>query len=57
MSETKILPCSCSSPGQDAIYGVGERVHNYATGKSAKGGINVYRCTVCGTERASGHKK
>ena len=40
---TKILPCSCSHPYQDEIYGKGNRVHNWARKKEA------WRCTVCGT--------
>lgn len=43
-----ILPCDCSHPGQDKLYGKGLRVHNSKTKTLEKG---RFRCTVCGVEK------
>lgn len=43
---TKILPCHCKHEYQDKQYGKDLRVHNSVNKK-----INVWRCTVCKTER------
>lgn len=42
---SRILPCRCESPFQDAQYGRGQRVFNPRRG----GG---WRCTVCGETRS-----
>ncbi len=42
-----ILRCKCKHPFQDRTYGKGLRVHNKMNSKE-----NMYRCTVCGTERS-----
>lgn len=42
MSQTKVLPCSCTNPTQDSYHGKGNRVHNYAPKQQG------YRCTCCG---------
>ena len=46
----KILKCTCKNSYQDAKHGHGRRVHN----KTKKGadGANIYRCTVCGSEKS-----
>ena len=41
-----IVDCQCKNAYQDALYGQGKRVANYARkGYSSNPG---YRCTVCG---------
>lgn len=46
---TKIITCNCKHAYQDAQFGKGRRVHNWATGIfSGKGG---WRCTVCLNEK------
>lgn len=42
-----ILHCTCEHVQQDRIYGKGMRAHNFARGKG------VWRCTVCGKEKAA----
>lgn len=42
----KIILCNCKSEYQDKVYGQNRRVANYAPKK------NIYRCTVCKTERS-----
>lgn len=41
-----ILLCRCKHTYQDATYGPGMRVHNYARNALNKAG--GWRCTVCG---------
>ena len=43
---TKILPCNCRNSYQDAHYGLGLRVHNWAP-KSTGNKVAGWRCTVC----------
>ena len=49
---TKIMPCTCTHPGQDRLHGAGRRVHN-AFAKSPGG----WRCTVCGAEKGEKQAK
>lgn len=44
----RIHVCGCIHPGQDALYGRGNRLHNVCGPKSRSGQC---RCTVCGTLR------
>lgn len=46
---TEILPCNCKHEFQDTKYGIGKRLHNFASGLNASRG--GWRCTVCGTNR------
>jgi len=46
-----ILPCSCHSPNQDKVHGVGNRVFNKCKPKLPG---HWYRCIVCGREREVG---
>ena len=41
-----IIACSCTSTFQDARYGKGMRVHNYARKAQTNG---AWRCAVCGS--------
>jgi len=41
-----ILKCSCRHKFQDARYGEGMRVHNFA--RKGHNGAAGWRCTVCG---------
>ncbi len=43
MNGTKVLPCDCKDAQQDAMYGMGMRVHNLG----GKGSDKVAYCTVC----------
>lgn len=45
---TIIKPCTCKHDWQDAKYGKGNRVHNFAAGVNKPAG--AWRCTVCGKE-------
>ena len=45
----KLLKCSCVSDYQDKQYGKNVRVHNGTENTKRPG----WRCTKCGTERAS----
>lgn len=47
-----ILSCGCDHKGQDALHGQGRRVFNLTT--KGQAGQKVFRCTVCGAERAVG---
>jgi hypothetical protein len=49
---TMILPCKCKNEGQDSMYGIGKRVHNQCPKKG-----NIWRCTVCKTERPAGFRE
>lgn len=40
-NDTGVFPHPCDNPGQDRLYGKGNRLFNYGTGKGA------WRCTVC----------
>jgi hypothetical protein len=40
-----ILKCKCKHAYQDAQYGPGQRVHNFAP--NAFSGAGGWRCTVC----------
>jgi hypothetical protein len=42
---TKIIKCSCKHAFQDATYGLGLRVHNFA--RKPGGTEPGWRCTVC----------
>ena len=42
MASSVIRKCDCDNPGQDAIHGVGRRVHNPTAAVPVS-----YRCTVC----------
>jgi hypothetical protein len=44
-----ILKCKCKHDYQDAQYGPGQRVHNFAPKEF--GGAGGWRCTVCLTLR------
>ena len=48
---TKILRCGCKHPGQDALHGPGQRVHNWA--EKAK----QWRCTICKTPHSDQAEK
>ena len=44
---SKVIPCTCIHEFQDAKYGRGNRVHNWA--RSGNNKIGGWRCTVCKT--------
>ena len=44
--QTKIVNCDCKHDYQDAKYGKGKRVANYA--RNANNKFGGYRCSVCG---------
>ena len=50
---TSILSCTCQHSYQDAIYGQGKRLHNYAPKELGTGG---WRCTVCGKVKKNSSK-
>ena len=43
---TVIKSCTCANPGQDALYGKQQRVHNQTKDNPPK-----LRCTVCVKEK------
>lgn len=45
---SEIGPCQCKSAYQDAVYGLGNRVHNRRHAAGSPGNIVGYGCTVCG---------
>lgn len=45
--QAKVLKCSCRHPGQDAVHGDGNRVHNPLGIVDARNKIRAFRCTVC----------
>jgi hypothetical protein len=49
----RVLHCDGCKPHafQDANYGAKKRLHNPTSKGNPKAGAEVYRCTVCGTER------
>ena len=49
MSSAVISKCTCKHPGQDEMYGVGNRVLNHAPG--GNNNPTNYRCTVCRTAK------
>lgn len=49
----EILPCTCKHPSQDALHGRGNRVFNHSVKLSnPKGGSQIYRCTVCRSQKS-----
>lgn len=46
---TKVMPCTCVNPHQDAIHGVGRRVFNLTAKKI--GEQSEFRCTSCSTTK------
>ena len=48
---TKILRCNCNHAYQDNLYGVGNRVHNFAP--KGFGNSPGWRCTVCGNVKSA----
>ena len=52
MEVNVILRCTRNHPAQDPMHGVNMRVHNPT--KKKQGDRQVWRCTVCGKERAAG---
>jgi hypothetical protein len=47
MNTTKTMMCSCTHKSQDELYGQSVRLFNWANKKE------VWRCTVCGSEKKS----
>lgn len=46
---SRIAPCTCTHPYQDATYGKGNRVWN-RTKQQKPEAERGWRCTVCGTK-------
>jgi hypothetical protein len=44
MDHTSVRKCTCVNKGQDALYGPGKRLFNFATKANTSGS---WRCTVC----------
>ena len=47
-----ILHCNCQNPGQDALHGSSQRVHN-KTKKQDSDRRFYFRCTVCEREKTA----
>lgn len=47
---TSVRTCTCTSPGQDRLYGTGRRVHN-RTKQTSPPRERRWRCSGCGTVR------
>lgn len=48
MAKTSTRSCDCKHPGQDKIYGEGQRLHNIGGGSKA---AVTHKCTVCGKKK------
>lgn len=50
---TIIMKCTCKHEGQDELHGKGMRVWNKTTKGKAASSADVWRCTVCRSEKAA----